>query len=185
MRSRDALTSQLFASDAADRKVDLFHFASNAWKKDKEAHRISVFCFPSVKLMKSHHLLFLLVAGVLLQVGVAFRALRSALKPHRAKQSILFDGASEVPWLGAKKISQGSSGLATILSSEQISKILPHRYPFLLVDRVVEFEPGKRAVGLKCVTANEPQFTGHFPDRPVMPGVLMLEAMAQLGKSVY
>ena len=55
------------------------------------------------------------------------------------------------------------------------------RYPFLLVDRVVEFEAGKRAVGIKCVTANEPQFTGHFPDRPIMPGVLMVEAMAQLG----
>ena len=50
-----------------------------------------------------------------------------------------------------------------------------------MVDRVVEFEPGKRAVGIKCVTANEPQFTGHFPDRPIMPGVLMIEAMAQLG----
>ena len=49
------------------------------------------------------------------------------------------------------------------------------------VDRVVEFEAGKRAVGIKCITANEPQFTGHFPDRPIMPGVLMIEAMAQLG----
>ena len=68
-----------------------------------------------------------------------------------------------------------------MLSSEQISKILPHRYPFLLVDRVVEMEPGKRAVGIKCVTANEPQFTvSPFPDRPIMPGVLMIEAMAQL-----
>jgi len=72
-----------------------------------------------------------------------------------------------------------------VFSSEQISKILPHRYPFLLVDRVVEFEPGKRAVGIKCVTANEPQFTGHFPDRPIMPGVLMIEAMAQLGRIMH
>jgi len=68
-----------------------------------------------------------------------------------------------------------------VLSSEQISKILPHRYPFLLVDRVIEMIPGKKAVGIKCVTANEPQFTGHFPDRPIFPGVLMIEAMAQLG----
>lgn len=134
--------------------------------------------------MKSRHLLFILAAGVLLHVCVAFKALGSGLKPTRGKHSVLFDGVTESSWLGAKKISQGSSGLATILSSEQISKILPHRYPFLLVDRVVEFEPGKRAVGLKCVTANEPQFTGHFPDRPVMPGVLMLEAMAQLGKKL-
>ena len=58
-------------------------------------------------------------------------------------------------------------------------RILPHRYPFLLVDRVVELEPGKRAVAIKQVTANEPQFTGHFPGRPIMPGVLMVEALAQ------
>ena len=58
-------------------------------------------------------------------------------------------------------------------------RIIPHRYPFLLVDRIVELEPGKRAVGLKAVTANEPQFTGHFPGRPIMPGVLMVEALAQ------
>ena len=84
-------------------------------------------------------------------------------------------------WTGAKKFSMKDRYTTTVLSSDQISKILPHRYPFLLVDRVVEFEPGKRAVGIKCVTANEPQFTGHFPDRPIMPGVLMIEAMAQLG----
>lgn len=86
-----------------------------------------------------------------------------------------------VEFVGAKKFSMKDRYTNTVLSSEQISKILPHRYPFLLVDRVVEFEPGKRAVGIKCVTANEPQFTGHFPDRPIMPGVLMIEAMAQLG----
>ena len=65
------------------------------------------------------------------------------------------------------------------LEAADIMRILPHRYPFLLVDRVVELEPGRRAVGLKQVTANEPQFTGHFPDRPIMPGVLMVEALAQ------
>jgi 3-hydroxyacyl-[acyl-carrier-protein] dehydratase len=57
--------------------------------------------------------------------------------------------------------------------------ILPHRYPFLMVDRIIELEPGRRAVGIKAVTANEPQFTGHFPGRPIMPGVLMVEALAQ------
>ena len=62
-----------------------------------------------------------------------------------------------------------------------IMATLPHRYPFLLVDRITELEPGVRAVGLKNVTANEPQFTGHWPENPVMPGVLMLEAMAQVG----
>jgi 3-hydroxyacyl-[acyl-carrier-protein] dehydratase len=72
---------------------------------------------------------------------------------------------------------------ATLLSlpmeAAQIMEILPHRYPFLLVDRVVELEPGARAVAIKQVTANEPQFTGHFPERPIMPGVLMVEALAQ------
>ena len=58
-------------------------------------------------------------------------------------------------------------------------RIIPHRYPFLLVDRIIELEPGTRAVGLKAVTANEPQFMGHFPERPIMPGVLMVEALAQ------
>jgi 3-hydroxyacyl-[acyl-carrier-protein] dehydratase len=65
------------------------------------------------------------------------------------------------------------------LEAADIMRILPHRYPFLLVDRVVELEPGRRIVALKAVTANEPQFTGHFPGRPIMPGVLMVEALAQ------
>ena len=59
--------------------------------------------------------------------------------------------------------------------------LLPHRYPFALVDRVVEHEPGRRAVAIKNVTLNEPQFQGHFPERPLMPGVLIVEAMAQVG----
>ncbi len=67
------------------------------------------------------------------------------------------------------------------MEAAEIMRILPHRYPFLLIDRVVELEPGKRVVALKNVTANEPQFTGHFPERPIMPGVLMVEALAQAG----
>ena len=66
-----------------------------------------------------------------------------------------------------------------MMDIHQILKLLPHRYPFLLVDRVLELETGKRIKALKNVTINEPFFTGHFPYRPVMPGVLMLEAMAQ------
>jgi beta-hydroxyacyl-ACP dehydratase FabZ len=62
----------------------------------------------------------------------------------------------------------------------EISSLLPHRYPFLLVDRVLELEGYRRAVGIKNVSVNEPFFMGHFPDQPVMPGVLILEAMAQL-----
>lgn len=68
-----------------------------------------------------------------------------------------------------------------MLDIKEIQKLLPHRYPFLLIDRVIELEPGKRAVAIKNVTANEPQFAGHWPEDPVMPGVLILEAMAQAG----
>lgn len=67
------------------------------------------------------------------------------------------------------------------LTYEEIVKILPHRYPFLLVDKIVELELNKRVVGIKNVTANEPFFQGHFPDNPIMPGVLIIEAMAQVG----
>ncbi|MRG86168.1 3-hydroxyacyl-ACP dehydratase FabZ [Salinibacillus xinjiangensis] len=63
----------------------------------------------------------------------------------------------------------------------QIKEIIPHRYPFLLVDQIVEFEEGEKAVGIKNVTINEPFFQGHFPDYPVMPGVLIVEALAQVG----
>src|SRR5690625_4739248 len=64
---------------------------------------------------------------------------------------------------------------------EQIKETIPHRYPFLLVDKVTEIEEGKQVTGIKNVTANEPYFQGHFPDYPVMPGVLIVEALAQVG----
>jgi 3-hydroxyacyl-[acyl-carrier-protein] dehydratase len=67
------------------------------------------------------------------------------------------------------------------LGPAEIREFIPHRYPFLLVDRIEELEPGVRAVGTKNVTQNEPFFQGHFPDYPVMPGVLIIEAMAQVG----
>ena len=69
----------------------------------------------------------------------------------------------------------------TVLDINEIKKILPHRYPMLLVDRILEIEPMKRAVGIKNITANEVQFLGHFPNEPIMPGVLLIEAMAQGG----
>jgi beta-hydroxyacyl-ACP dehydratase FabZ len=68
-----------------------------------------------------------------------------------------------------------------ILDINEIQKILPHRPPFLLIDRIIEMEPHKRIVGIKNVTMNEPFFAGHFPNFPVMPGVLIIEAMAQTG----
>ena len=68
-----------------------------------------------------------------------------------------------------------------MLGIEEIMKALPHRYPFLLVDRILELEPKKRVIGLKNVTINEPFFQGHFPGHPIMPGVLIVEAMAQVG----
>ena len=67
------------------------------------------------------------------------------------------------------------------INYRDITKILPHRYPFLLVDRIIALEKGKRVVGIKNVTANEPFFQGHFPGNPIMPGVLIIEAMAQVG----
>lgn len=68
-----------------------------------------------------------------------------------------------------------------MLNIKEIMDIIPHRSPFLLVDRIEEMEVGKRAVGKKCVTYNEPFFAGHFPQEPVMPGVLIIEALAQVG----
>ena len=73
------------------------------------------------------------------------------------------------------------AGVQTQFTIQEISDLLPHRYPFALVDRIIDFQPGKCAVGLKNVTINEPFFPGHIPDRPIMPGVLIVESMAQVG----
>ena len=68
-----------------------------------------------------------------------------------------------------------------VFDIEKIMELIPHRYPFILIDRVIRFEPGKRIVALKNVSINEPFFQGHFPGKPIMPGVLIVEAMAQAG----
>ena len=72
-----------------------------------------------------------------------------------------------------------------ILTIDKIHKILTHRYPFALVDRIIEYIPEKKAVGIKNVTFNEPHFQGHFPGNPIMPGVLIVEAMAQVGGIIF
>lgn len=69
----------------------------------------------------------------------------------------------------------------SVYTAKEIMEIIPHRYPFLLIDTIEEIEPGVRAVGKKCVSMNEPYFQGHFPGNPVMPGVLIIEALAQVG----
>ncbi len=70
------------------------------------------------------------------------------------------------------------------LDITEIQKLIPHRYPFLLVDKIINLEPGKKATGIKNVTINEPFFKGHFPTKPIMPGVLIVEAMAQVAAAI-
>ena len=108
--------------------------------------------------------------GDLALVGARLRARIVAHKPsHRG--TVLFVRAMQA------SLSRESQ----VLGIEEIMKVLPHRYPFLLVDRVLEIDAGKRIVGIKNVTINEPFFQGHFPGHPIMPGVLIIEAMAQVG----
>jgi UDP-3-O-[3-hydroxymyristoyl] N-acetylglucosamine deacetylase / 3-hydroxyacyl-[acyl-carrier-protein] dehydratase len=124
--------------------------------------------------------------GDLALTGARVRARIVALKPsHRGTVTLVrelrragklqtVNGTPNV----AKKLENGRGAVYGI---EDIMKVLPHRYPFLLVDRILEIEEGKRVVGIKNVTINEPFFQGHFPGHPIMPGVLIVEAMAQVG----
>ncbi|KAH7293922.1 hypothetical protein KP509_28G048200 [Ceratopteris richardii] len=97
----------------------------------------------------------------------------SVVLPNTAAESSAAD--SEIP------IEKRIPAFPTVLDINQIREILPHRFPFLLVDKVVEYTPGVSAVAIKNVTINDNFFPGHFPERPIMPGVLMVEAMAQVG----
>jgi UDP-3-O-[3-hydroxymyristoyl] N-acetylglucosamine deacetylase/3-hydroxyacyl-[acyl-carrier-protein] dehydratase len=110
------------------------------------------------------------MVGDLALAGRRVRAKISAVKPsHRGTVTFVRE-------LLAHSHTEGS-----VIGIEEIMRVLPHRYPFLLVDRILEFEEKKRIVGIKNVTINEPFFQGHFPGHPVMPGVLIIEAMAQVG----
>eukprot|EP00428_Durinskia_dybowskii_P012584 CAMPEP_0170215466 /NCGR_PEP_ID=MMETSP0116_2-20130129/7370_1 /TAXON_ID=400756 /ORGANISM="Durinskia baltica, Strain CSIRO CS-38" /LENGTH=186 /DNA_ID=CAMNT_0010466043 /DNA_START=32 /DNA_END=590 /DNA_ORIENTATION=+ len=90
----------------------------------------------------------------------------------------------ETTMMGGAAISALTKDVKTVYTTEDVDKFLPHRYPFALVDKIVEYEAGKKAVGIKQVTKNEEFFNGHFPGKPIMPGVLQLEAMAQLAGCV-
>ena len=89
--------------------------------------------------------------------------------------------ANPVPVTVPNDPNQEVSPVKTTFTLEEIQALLPHRYPFSLVDRILDYVPGEKAVGLKNVSFNEPHFQGHFPGRPIMPGVLIVEAMAQVG----
>ncbi|MDQ6717604.1 MAG: bifunctional UDP-3-O-[3-hydroxymyristoyl] N-acetylglucosamine deacetylase/3-hydroxyacyl-ACP dehydratase [Gemmatimonadota bacterium] len=115
--------------------------------------------------------------GDLALAGARVRARIVALKPsHRGTVTLV----REIVKAGRKE-KRMAEDKKTTFAIEDIMKVLPHRYPFLLVDRIIEIEPMKRIVGIKNVTINEPFFQGHFPGHPIMPGVLIIEAMAQVG----
>jgi UDP-3-O-[3-hydroxymyristoyl] N-acetylglucosamine deacetylase/3-hydroxyacyl-[acyl-carrier-protein] dehydratase len=118
--------------------------------------------------------------GDLTLAGARVRARIVAVRPsHRGTVTLV----REILRAGrrSKSTREGEKSMAGMMSIEEIMKVLPHRYPFLLIDRILEIEGKQRIVGIKNVTINEPFFQGHFPGHPIMPGVLIIEAMAQVG----
>lgn len=95
--------------------------------------------------------------------------------------AILTDVHTTMPHPETEQAETDPTAPATVMTVDDIHRLLPHRYPFSLVDRIIKYVPEKMAVGIKNVTFNEPHFQGHFPGRPIMPGVLIVEAMAQVG----
>jgi UDP-3-O-[3-hydroxymyristoyl] N-acetylglucosamine deacetylase/3-hydroxyacyl-[acyl-carrier-protein] dehydratase len=121
--------------------------------------------------------------GDLALAGARVRAHVQTTKPSHRGTVLLVRAMKEAAREGDTDTMKDLTTTETsrIMEVEDIMKVLPHRYPFLLVDRILELEPGKRVVGVKNVTINEPFFQGHFPGHPIMPGVLIIEAMAQVG----
>jgi UDP-3-O-[3-hydroxymyristoyl] N-acetylglucosamine deacetylase/3-hydroxyacyl-[acyl-carrier-protein] dehydratase len=117
--------------------------------------------------------------GDLALAGARVQARVRAIKPSHRGTVLLVRAMKEAARETMKELTTSES--SRIMDVEDIMKVLPHRYPFLLVDRILEIEAGKRVVGVKNVTINEPFFQGHFPGHPIMPGVLIIEAMAQVG----
>ena len=117
--------------------------------------------------------------GDLALAGARVRARIVAVRPsHRGTVTLV----REMVRAGKRaSTQQGAKSMAGMMTIEEIMKVLPHRYPFLLIDRILEIEGRQRIVGMKNVTINEPFFQGHFPGHPIMPGVLIIEAMAQVG----
>ena len=118
--------------------------------------------------------------GDLALAGARVRARIVAIKPsHRGTVTLVREMVRAGTRTG--QTTEGVKRMSGTMSIEEIMKVLPHRYPFLLIDRIIEIEGKQRIVGLKNVTINEPFFQGHFPGHPIMPGVLIIEAMAQVG----
>ncbi|KAL1557823.1 3-hydroxyacyl-[acyl-carrier-protein] dehydratase [Salvia divinorum] len=122
------------------------------------------------------------ICGASLPFKHPFAALKSDITKIRRRSSVVSCTSTPDSSSSADTpIELKYPAFPTVMDINQIREILPHRFPFLLVDRVIEYNPGVSAVGIKNVTINDNFFPGHFPERPIMPGVLMVEAMAQVG----
>lgn len=120
--------------------------------------------------------------GDLALIGVPLKAhVLAARSGHRANVALARKIRIEYQKQKLQQKFGSSNSKGSVMDIRAILKILPHRYPFLMIDRIIDVEPGKRVVAIKNVTINEPFFNGHFPDHPIMPGVLVVEAMAQAG----
>ncbi|KAL6785963.1 HAD1 [Auxenochlorella protothecoides x Auxenochlorella symbiontica] len=115
------------------------------------------------------------------RASTPFRARCACSRPSRSRLIAWADAATSSAPPAALPIEKSGPNHKPLKDIQEIMEILPHRFPFLLVDRVLEWESGKYAVGYKCITINDNFFPGHFPNRAIMPGVLQVEALAQLG----